>query len=168
MRNLTKILVVLISICFIGGCIYFVGGVSATIPPIKKYIYKGSIIQFGNLLNTFIVSHSNVEYKITARDSGNLNVNFRDIAIDVKKGTDSLSFGLVCEENSTNGVWETELDLVEAMNKTKLTGGYGSKADGLKPLLDYFESDLLLELKKKQHADIHLKKEGFFERIHIY
>lgn len=158
----------LLLLCFVGTCIYFVGGVSATVAPIRKYVYEGNINHFGELLKSYCKFHPEMKYQITARDSSNLNVNYRDIAIDVKEGADSLLFGLDCEESGKEGAWNTEMDLVEAINITKLTGGYRAKADGIKPLIDYFERKFVSELNEKQHANIRLKKEGFFERIHIY
>jgi len=35
-------------ICLIGGCLYFIGGVSATFPPIRTYEYAGSIGQLSS------------------------------------------------------------------------------------------------------------------------
>ena len=169
MRNAITILTWLIFLSFVGLCIYFVGGVSATIPPIKKYIFQGNVEQFGKSLEKYASFNPNLKFKISRRDSSNkVDDGGRDIDIEAQKSDVHITYALVCENVEKDNTINTEIDLVEARDTTHNIGGYGIKADGMKSLLDYFENDFFAGLKKNQHVIINPKKESFFDKIHIY
>lgn len=59
MRKITVIVCGLILLGFVGTCVYFVGGVSATYPPIKKYQYGASVSQFEKAFQHYVSLHAN-------------------------------------------------------------------------------------------------------------
>jgi hypothetical protein len=71
MRKAIIIITGLIFLVFMGTCVYFVGGVSATFSPIRKYVFQGNVEQFGKTLEKYEKLDSNFKYKISRRDSSN-------------------------------------------------------------------------------------------------
>jgi hypothetical protein len=55
--------VIVIVICLTCGAIYFVGGVSATTPPIMQYKFNGSSDQFKDGLYNQLKSDTSLKYK---------------------------------------------------------------------------------------------------------
>ena len=159
MHKATIIITGLILLCFVGTCVYFVGGVSATFPPIKKYVYHGGFNQLEKVLEKYSKLDSSFRFK---KDTG-----FNEIDIDMKRLGANITYGLICK-NLDDDTTVTEIDLVMAFDTTNKIGGYGIKADGMKDLLNYFDNNIIARLRKDEHAVIGVKKEGFFERINIY
>lgn len=79
----------------------------------------------------------------------------------------TIEYGLVCD-NDSDKVVTAELKLVEAYNKTAITGGYSAKAAGVNKLVSYFENDLLNQFRQDEHIIINPREEGFLEHLHIY
>jgi hypothetical protein len=160
MRKGSIIVVGLILLFFIGKCIYFVGGVSSTIPPIKAYLYRGSVDQFGEALEKYAASNSDRGFRIShLAGSG-------DIDLQIHTTDKHLAFGLMCRKVEGVDVINSEIDLVEARDMAHNIGGYGINADGMKELLKYFENNILDSLKKNQQVIITSKPKSFFDRFH--
>ncbi|WP_426669071.1 hypothetical protein ACPPVU_22965 [Mucilaginibacter sp. McL0603] len=164
MRKITAIVCGLILLGFVGTCVYFVGGVSATYPPIKEYKFSGSIEQIGQFLQFFSESNPYLTYKISIRDSSNLDVSYRDIEIKLKDSSKNFSYALVCEENDDKS--ETIIKLVDAFNETNNIGGYSIESQGVKELLKHFESDFIIPFQKSEHIVISPQSIGFWEKIY--
>lgn len=147
------IIIAVIVALVIGGFIYFVAGVSSTSAPIKRYEYSGSINQFVTAIKNYASTNPNVSVKITDT-VGDRKADYGIyISIDMKINKDSISYNLECEK-SDGATNKTTIQLVEAYNKTRITGGYIKDAKGVKPLVDDFESDFLTPLKNKQNINV--------------
>jgi hypothetical protein len=161
------ILIGLVLIIIIGGFAYFVGGVSATFPPIKKYQYAGTVSQFEKKFNHFVSLHSDLKCEFSRRDSLRYEDGSRDLTIQLTRNGNAIEYSLVCD-NDSGKVVNTELKLVEAYNKTTIQGGYSAKAKGIEPLVGYLEDTLLTQFCRNESVTINPKKEGFWDHLHIY
>ncbi|MBV8388748.1 MAG: hypothetical protein JO080_03000 [Mucilaginibacter sp.] len=161
------ILIGLVLIILIGGFAYFVGGVSATSPPIKKYGYTGTVGQFERKFNHYVSLHSDLKCEFSRRDSMRYDDGSRDLIIELTRNGNAIEYSLVCD-NDSDKVVSAELKLVEAYNKTTIKGGYSSKADGVNELVAYLENNILNQFQKDEHVIINPKKEDFFDQLHIY
>lgn len=161
------ILIGLVLIIVIGGFAYFVGGVSATFPPIKKYRYAGTVSQFEKKFNDFVSLHSDIKCEFSRRDSMRSDDGSRDLTIELTRNGNGIEYGFVCD-NDSGKVVNAELKLVEAYNKTTIKGGYSSKADGVNELVAYLEKNILNQFQKDERDTINIKKKGFVDRLNIY
>jgi len=145
---ITTLIIGVILIGFIGRCVYMVLCISCTTPPIKTYEYKGSVAQFAISVEKLTLSNNDIEVKISRRDSSNkVDDGGRDMEIAIKKDTDNVIYGLVCEQDAHN----TQIEMVSAI-KNNIHGGYSATAPEVKELLNNFENDFLVRLKNQQHV----------------
>lgn len=163
MRKSSIIVVGLILLFFIGKCIYFVGGVSATIPPIKTYIYRGSVKQFYVVLEKYALSDSDSKVRILPR--GDIINGGRWIDIEMVKNNANVTYSLTCSNVKNGNTSNSEIELTYAGDITHNTGGYGIAAVSIKPFLNTFES-ILADLKKNQRIIINPKPASFSYRFH--
>jgi hypothetical protein len=163
MRIALKIILGLIVFGFIGGCIYFVGGVSATYPPIRKYDCNGSVEQFGSAIQRMALSDSGINLKISRRDSSRADDGGRDMVIKIKRDTINVLYDLVCDEETG----QTEIKLVGAHNYNNTVGGYRTEDTGVKEFLNYFENDFLDKLNKQQGITLNPDK-SFWGNFSLY
>ena len=139
------------------------GGVSATSPPIRTYIYKGTLSEFETGVRRLTRSDSYITYEITDT-LGNINIGY----------TKRMSIFYVT--NKRNVKYELKYEVVDSQMTVKLImaydpknniGGYSLKTTGDKELLIIFENEVLIKLKEKQH--IVLKPDtSFWANFSIY
>lgn len=142
---------------------YFVGGVSATFPPIKIYNYNGTVQQLDHALNRYVNIDSTVKIKISRRDSSNYNDNGdRDIVITLKSDAKIIEYGLVCDTNNGN---KTKVNLISAFTQYNI-GGYSIKSPEVKALSTVFEKKILIPLRK-HHVDLQPDL-SFWDNFSIY
>jgi hypothetical protein len=156
MRKAIIIIIGLVLIGFIGTCIYFVAGVSATIPPIKKYQYSGSVNQLLSGIKEYSATNPNVSLKITDT-AGNKEIGYAIyMDVEVKGLTGDILYNLKCEK-SDNDVEpaQTLIQLIGVFNtKNYKIGGYGIKGIGVKSMVKDFDTGFLVDLQKQQNMSI--------------
>lgn len=163
MRKAPIIITVVLLICVFGTCVYFAGGVSATIPPIRKYNYAGGVAQFRKAVKNFKPDKLS-DYNVT-------DDNIREMFIHLRKGKDTLEYNILCDQTDDKDVNKgAVIQLVGAFKRNNsFVGGYGIKAVGMKQILYDFENDYLLELKKKQGVVlIPDTAKSFWDKFSIY
>ncbi|WP_199137619.1 hypothetical protein [Pedobacter sp. ASV12] len=146
---------VLTIICFVviliavGVVVHFVGGVSRQTPPIQNYEYQGSINELVEDISNYTKLKSNGKYFITDT-VGNIHEDYAiRLTIELKVGNDTIEYELKIEpQNKAVMPIKTNVYLTMAYNKTTVSGGYQAESPGIKPLVDFFNSDFLSSLKK--------------------
>ena len=141
---------------FIGTCIYFVGGVSATGAPIKKYKFSGSINQLLSGIKEYTTINPNVSLKITDTTGNKENGYGIYMDVKVKGSTRETLYNLECEKNNDDGEPpKTLVQLIGAFDaKNYKIGGYGIKGIGVKNMVKDFEAGFLADLRKQQKLSI--------------
>jgi len=146
MKRKILLLIGVISLCFIGTCIYFVGNISAQLAPIEKFNYQGDMQ--GLLAKIKILETVNHNIKITYSDIlGNESNGFAyDITLKMKYGSHDLLYDIKVKSKLKKDS-KCELLLIGAHDLTGKTGGYGINATGMNKLLAQFQSTILDPLK---------------------
>ena len=144
MKKRLKIIAIIITglcaIAVVGRMFYMVLCISCTYPPIQTYKFNGSVADLDSSLRNFAMSNPAVTYKFSRRDSSAEEDNGdRDLEIELKKDTSTISYGLVCDQNENT----TDVKVVSAFIKNSINGGYVAEAPGVKKLLGVFEKDFL-------------------------
>ncbi|MFI5160764.1 MAG: hypothetical protein ACHQHN_05775 [Sphingobacteriales bacterium] len=141
------------SVLFIGGCLYFVAGVSATIPPIEIFECQGDFNQLISKMETFCSAHHNMKFEVTDRVGNQQNgyAVYANIYLVVDR--DSMEYDLKFEDNSSKPN-NSMISIVEAYNKTRNIVAYGKEAKQIKPLLNDFESKFLIPLQENQKIEL--------------
>ena len=96
MHKIILVITGLIVVGFVGTCIYFVGGVSATIPPIKKYEFSGSVDQLLSGIQKFALTDSDITFQITERTGNKQNGYGTYFDIKIKIDTSIMEYNLEC------------------------------------------------------------------------
>jgi hypothetical protein len=135
---------------FIGRCFYMVACISCTYPPIKTYEFQGRLNSLGSVLQRFALANPGVTYKFSRRDSTVADNGYRDLIVELKHDTTTISYGFDCEKENNR----IKLDLVSAITKAGTFGGYSKNAPGVDALVQYFENDFLQRLKKDDNVII--------------
>lgn len=152
MKKGTLIAIVIAGISIIGGFIYFVGGVSSTYPPIRKYEYKGGLDQFITSIHDYASTTPTVQYEITDTVGSKDNGYATYIHIEVRNTPSDIEFELKCEEDKHSGIQtKTAISLVGAYDKTKNIGSYSKDAKDADILAKQFELTVLKRLKDSQN-----------------
>ncbi|MDB5011376.1 MAG: hypothetical protein JWQ06_2165 [Mucilaginibacter sp.] len=156
MRKLIVIIICFVVIGFIGTCMYFVVGVSSTIPPIKKYEFSGSVNQLLYGINKYTSTNANVTLKITDT-TGNKHDGYAIyMDIEIKSEASVIIYNLKCEKDNDDGEADkTLVQLIGAFNERNYkVGGYGINGTGVKKMVNDFELAFLMGLKQQQHMSI--------------
>jgi hypothetical protein len=149
--------------CLIGGCLYFVGGVSATIPPIRTYNYAGEPAKFQSGISQLAKSDKNITYEITDT-VGSEDVGFAfDTEITLKTPTRVIIYQLRYQADDS----QTKIELIMAYDKTHNLGGYGIKALGMNDILNVFQRSILTKLEMKENIVLKQDK-SFWTNFSIY
>lgn len=143
MKNLRKrtIIAIIFVLVIITAFIYFVSAVSSVSPPIKKYLYLGSVDQFVSGIQNYASNHPNVAYKITDTVGNHDNGYANYMTIEIKK-QHNIRYRLMFEPDN-NKVIKTNVNLILAYDETNETGGYQMKAKGVQTLVNQF-NDIVL------------------------
>jgi hypothetical protein len=137
---------IIILFLIIGICIYFTANISATLPPIREYVYEGEALQLIAKMDSLAAKQSGTVFKVDDT-VGNKSIGYAyEIIVTFKNGPDSLSYELKCF-NTNQMKLKTKLQVIGAHDLASHIGGYGIKADGMKILLDKFDSHIIIPLK---------------------
>lgn len=155
MKKRLKILAIIIGclclLAIIGRVFYKVLCISCTFPPMRTYQFQGSVDDLDSSLQKFAVLNPGITYKFSRRDSSvEQDDGNRDLDIELKKDTSTVSYGLVCEQDGNT----TEVGIVSVFSQNNTYGGYGIKAPGVSNFLAYFEKDFLVRLRNQEHVSI--------------
>jgi hypothetical protein len=148
MRKIIAITFVVALITVIGIGIYFVAGVSAVYPPIKKYHYLGGVKQLISNIQGYASINPNIVFEITdtVGNSEDGYAFFCDIKLKtINKNNFIYSFKLN-ETKYNRENTKTEIYLVYAFDDTNKIGGYQIADEGVASLVSFFESDFLTPL----------------------
>lgn len=156
MHKIVIIIVVLAAIGFVGSCLYLVAGVSATIPPIKKYEFSGTVDQLLSGIRKYAFADTTVTLKIIDT-TGDKNTGYGiEMDIEIKSDKHILIYNLKCEKN--NGDYKTDntlIQLIGAFNKKDHNvGGYGIKGVGVSKMVNEFDTVFLTKLKRQYNMNI--------------
>ena len=148
MKKSVKIIAIIVAgLClvgFVGRCFYMVLCISCSYPPIQTYEFNGSVADLDSSLQNFAVANPAITYKFSRRDSSAEEDNGdRDLEIELKKDTSTVSYGLVCEQNENT----TDVEVVSAFIKNSINGGYVAEAPGVKKLMNVFAKDFLVRFE---------------------
>lgn len=128
----------------IGTCLYFVAGVSATLPPIKQYDYEKNFNQFKSGMNEVVAANKNISYEITDT-TGDAKTGYRFyISVFIKEEKRTLEYHVYYDK--TDFLFKknkTQLCLIFAYDQTHRLGGYGIKAFGIDNLIRVFEQKVM-------------------------
>jgi hypothetical protein len=133
----------------LGVVTYFVGGVSRQTSPIQSYEYQGSINELVTDISNYTKLKFNGKYFITDT-LGNIDEDYAiRLTIELKADSNIIEYGLKIEPQG-KGIMpiKTNVYLTKAYNKTTISGGYQAESAGVKPLVDFFNSNFLSNLKK--------------------
>jgi hypothetical protein len=154
---------ILFFICLFGGCLYFVGGVSATFPPIRTYNYQGSPAQLVAGIKNLSHSDTGVSYEITST-VGSADIGLATYMTVMFKTTKrNIEYELKYESEDSH----TKIGLIKAYDQEHNIGGYGIKATGMNEILKVFEKDFLEKLKIKQGIVL-IHDTSFWTNFSIY
>ncbi len=138
--------------CFVGSCIYFVAGVSGTSAPIKTYDYTENVDTLTKRLHK--LTHDNKSLSFTPTDTTGTKekgYNYYFTLHWISPEKDTIEYNLAL---SRTDYWfaknKTIIELVEAINLTHFSGGYSEKANGMQPLINNFEINILPTLTHKR------------------
>jgi hypothetical protein len=147
-KKKVKILAIVVgSLCLlavVGRFFYMVLCISCTYPPIQTYEFQGSVDDLDSSLRNFAMANSAITYKFSRRDSSaEKDDGYRDLDIELKKDTATISYGLVCHQNENT----TDVEVVSAFIKNSINGGYVAEASEVKKLMNVFEKDFLVRFE---------------------
>ena len=156
LKSIRFIIIGLVLASIIGTCIYFVAGVSSTFPPIKEYEFSGSVDQLLAGIREYTILNPNAKLTITDTTGGKENGYGIYMDVELKKDTSLLLYNLECEKiDQNNNPPKTLIKLIGAFNKHNYkVGGYGIKGIGVKGMIDDFEIEFLMRLKRQKHMTI--------------
>ncbi|MFC1224439.1 hypothetical protein ACFE6N_11560 [Pedobacter sp. BG31] len=152
-----KILIAIYSVIILtalGIVAYFVGGISQQTAPIQDYEYQGSIDELVTDIDKYIKSKPFGKYYITDT-VGDISDDYAiRTTIELKVNRDLIEFELKVEpQNKTVKPIKTNVYLTKAYNKTKISGGYQAESVGIKPLVDFFNSNFVPSIKGLHKVD---------------
>jgi hypothetical protein len=168
MKKIFIVLIWLLGLGFVGSCIYFVGGISATSPPIKTYEYSGTTSQFASNIKAFVTRTPDIFYKIDDTIGNSENGYAENMTIKDSTNGKKIEYGLRYEKIGDDKKRpKTKISLFSIFGEDYKTGGYTMKGPGITPLLKTFDDSFLGRLRKQQHMNIVPLKPGFFD-FNIY
>ncbi|WP_131535595.1 hypothetical protein [Pedobacter nototheniae] len=148
MKKILIVVYILVMLIPIGVIIYFVGGVSRQTPPIQSYEYQGSVNELIIDIDRYSKLRSNGKYFITDT-VGNVKDDYAiRLTIELKANNNIIEFGLKLEPQGKAVRSKTNVYLTKAYNKTLISGGYQAESVGIKPLVDFFNSDFVSKIKR--------------------
>lgn len=149
-RKIFIIKILLGIIFFLGICVYFVGGVSATFPPIRTYNCIETPGQFETAVKELTKSDTSITYNIT-NVVGDHNTGYATyMTLFVKTPKRTIEYEVKYEKEEA----VTKVGLIFAYDRARNLGGYGIKASGMSALLDTFEKNFLVRLKAEQKISL--------------
>ena len=153
-----KATIILIGLCVAGVIalwIYFVAGVSGTSKPIKTYDFSGNLDTLMKRLNDMTQVNNALSFKPTdTTGTEEKGYNYYFTLHWVTPHLDTIEYCINLSNTKSNSdKSKAAIELVEAINLTKLSGGhpylaggYTSTAKGIQPLVDLFDANILPHL----------------------
>jgi len=155
MKKVTIVLSGIFLLGIIALFIYFVTGVSATYPAIKKYRYKGTLNEFIKDIKKLSNNRSNLNVDIIDTVGNKNNGDAIYLNIETIDKLDDVEYNLRCESSNSNNVLiQTAISLVGAYDKKRNIGGYSKEAKGVKMLTEKFDIEVINLLKGNQKGKI--------------
>jgi len=155
MRRVITIILGLALMGFIGTCVYFVVGVSSTIPPIKKYVFSGNVNSFLAGIKEYVATDSDIIFKITDRTGNEQNGYGIYMNLEIRNSTSDIEYNLKCEKKDIEDGGNTLIKLIGVHDKNNYNvGGYGINGIGVKQMVSDFEMGFLIKLKEKEGISI--------------
>lgn len=135
-------------VCFFGVFAYFVGGVSATYPPIKTYDYTLTDKELHKELLNVVSNNQTWTFKIND-STGQINDRRYYCELYKRTPTDSLTFSIFFQKADRLFDKETksEIGLVQAWDNIQWTGGYKMDDPHVKDLVKLFETEIISGLQ---------------------
>ncbi|MFS2187773.1 hypothetical protein ACCC92_13930 [Mucilaginibacter sp. Mucisp84] len=151
MRRVIIVILGLALMGFIGTCIYFVAGVSSTIPPIKKYVFFGNVNSFLLGMQKYAAADSEILFKITDTTGNKQNGYGIYMNLEIRNSNSDIEYNLKCEEKDNEGIRSTIVKLIGIHDKNNYKlGGYGIEGIGVRQMVSDFETGFLVKLKEKE------------------
>ncbi|RZK39954.1 MAG: hypothetical protein EOO90_16960 [Pedobacter sp.] len=149
MGRVLIIIYIFIILIALGTVVYFLGGISRQTTPIRRYEYQGSVKELVLDISRYTKLRPNVKYFITdtigdIKEDYAIRVSLELIA----NNDDTLEFDLKIEPKDKLVSTRTNVYLTKAYNKTNISGGYQAKSEGVKTLVDFFNSDFVHNIRK--------------------
>jgi len=133
---------------FFGLFAYFVGGITATVDPIKSYRYSLTRDELKQRLIETIKANPNLTFKLTDSTGTDRNDLHYHADIFVKVETERYEFHI--KFNKENTFWDnnvkSEISLGAAFDFGYKTGGYVKEAPGVDRLIEIFEREIIKKL----------------------
>ena len=154
MRKTLIIIIGLAIVSVVGVFVYFVAGISAVYPPIKKYQFTGSVDQLLSGIRHYTSTNPNVTLKITDTTGNMTNGYAFYMDVEIKESKRVLLYNLKCEKDGDDGS-KTLIDLIGVFNERDYkTGGYSIKGIEVNNMANDFENNFLPSLKKEERMSI--------------
>lgn len=158
MKKAIIIIISLVLIGFVGKCLYKVACISCTPSAIKKYEYSGGINQIELKFKKFAMLNSDVNLKISYRDSSDkTNESARDMMIELKNNSKDVVYHIAYIQRKPDKFTSVYLD--DVYDKIHKSGGNDIDSSSVKSIFDDFKENFLPRLEK---ADIILKPQFFY------
>ena len=157
------IFIVVIVLCLFCGAVYFVGGISATTPPIRQYKFDGSAQEFRAGINKLHKSDTTIKFKDEETVGDEVSRYAYRFKINQCENNACNEYYVKYEDEKTG----SRISLISAFDEGYKLGGYGIKAVGIKPLLIQFETSILIPLKMEQKINL-VPDTSFWSNFSIY
>jgi len=158
MKKFIIVIIGLISIGFIGRFFYMVACISCTPSAIKKYEYPGGINQFESKFKTFAMLNSDVNLKISYRDSSDkTNESARDMMIELKNNSMDVIYHIAYIQRKPDNFTSVYLDDVH--DEIHKSGGNNLDSASVKSIFNDFKENFLPRLNK---VGVILKPQFFY------
>jgi len=150
----TKIIItalcVVAVITLLGYFVYFVGGVSAVLPPIKNYEYNGDAIQLITKIKVFTIlsKQPKLIFNVDEVVGNKYNGYAYETTLAIKDSNQNLLYDLKFSDVGKSKL-KAKIKLIGAHNLKTNAGGYGITADGMNTLLQQLNLYIIAPLKTK-------------------
>jgi hypothetical protein len=154
-KGIGIIVLVLAFFTVVGGFIYFVSGISSVSPPIATYSYAGRIEGLVSGIQEYGSTNQTISFKVTDSVGTDSDTYALYVNIGIKNQDRNvmynLSFKPIDGSDRTKG---TLVLFIGAHDLTRKIGGYSINDNEVRDMLNYFESEFLIDLKSKGKIDI--------------
>lgn len=153
MKKVIAIGIVFVLLSLIGGCLYFVAGVSETFPPIATYDYQGNVNQLVKQLQKLSEQKKGLTFKLTDTTGDSKSGHAYYFTLNwITKSAGTIQYGIKLSRTNNHFTEnKTVIDVVKAINLTRSTGGYSQTAVGVHPLVTIFDREVLTGLITDKH-----------------
>jgi hypothetical protein len=136
--------------------VWFVSGVTATIPPIKTYKYIGKPKLLVSDLKMYEATNKYLSVDIIDTLIDEQNTFGYEMIVKYERKGDTLRYHLKCVEDQQSNT--TTVELIGAHDLNNDTGGYGLEARGMDILLSDFDTYLVDSLKSRYRLQLNMNR----------